>query len=379
MLDLIGAARPSIADPHLPRKVREGRLAEIRECIGCNICVATDPKSLPIRCTQNPTMGEEWRRSWHPERIPVRRDDSAVMVVGAGPAGLEAARALGQRGHRVDLLDARRQLGGRVDREALLPGLAAWRRVVDWRLGRIEAMPEVSVYPESPMTADDVLASGARHVVVATGAVWRQDGRGRSLGRAVDGWGSGAVLTPDHILDDLVAGTWSVPSGRVVVYDDDHYVMGGLLAEFLAVRGHHVTLVTPAPLVSYWTQYTLEQERIESRLRSVGVGVVVRHTLVRTDPASVVLASVVDGAETVLPRDVVVLVADRAPVHDLHDALLPALEDGRLDSLRLIGDADAPNLIAQAVFAGHLAAREHGEAVDRDAVPFRRERWTAPG
>ena len=136
--------------------------------------------------------------------------------------------------------------------------------------------------------------------------------------------------------------------------------------------------MTPAPLASYWTQFTLEQERIESRLRALGVDVVVRQTMTRVDGSSVVLASVVDGAETVLPRDVVVMVADRAPVHDLHDALMPALEDGRLDSLRLIGDADAPNLIAQAVFAGHLAAREHGEQVDRDAVPFRRERWTAP-
>jgi dimethylamine/trimethylamine dehydrogenase len=378
VLDLIGAARPSIADPHLPRKVREGRLGEIRECIGCNICVATDPKSLPIRCTQNPTMGEEWRRSWHPERIPVRRNDSAVMVVGAGPAGLEAARALGQRGHRVDLLDARRRLGGRVDREALLPGLAAWRRVVDWRLGRIEAMPEVSVYPESPMTAEDVLAADARHVIVATGATWRRDGRGRSLGHAVAGWDAPHVRTPDDLLDDLVASTWSLPAGRVLVYDDDHYVMGGLLAELLAARGHQVTLVTPAPLVSYWSQFTLEQERIETRLRELGVGIVVRHVLQEIGADACVAASVLDGAERSIPADVVILAADREPVTDLHDALLPALEGGRLESLRLIGDADAPNLIAQAVFAGHLAAREHGESIDRDAVPFRRERWTAP-
>ncbi|MGE0818115.1 MAG: FAD-dependent oxidoreductase [Candidatus Nanopelagicales bacterium] len=378
VLDLLGAARPSIADPHLPRKVREGRLEEIRECIGCNICVATDPKSLPIRCTQNPTMGEEWRRSWHPERIPVRRNDSAVMVIGAGPAGLEAARALGQRGHRVDLLDARRRLGGRVDREALLPGLAAWRRVVDWRLGRIEAMPQVSTYPESPMTAEDVLASDARHVIVATGALWRRDGRGRSLGHAVAGWDAPHVRTPDDVLDDLVAGTWSLPAGRVLVYDDDHYVMGGLLAEALAVRGHAVTLVTPAPLVSYWSQFTLEQERIELRLRQLGVRIVVRHVLHEIGADGCLAASVLDGAETAIAADVVILAADREPLHDLHDALLPALHDGRLESLRLIGDADAPNLIAQAVFAGHLAAREHGESIDRDAVPFRRERWTAP-
>jgi dimethylamine/trimethylamine dehydrogenase len=378
VLDLIGAARPSIADPHLPRKIREGRLDDIRECIGCNICVATDPKSLPIRCTQNPTMGEEWRRSWHPERIPVRRIDAPVMVIGAGPAGLEAARALGQRGHTVDLLDARPRLGGRVDREALLPGLAAWRRVVDWRVGQIAKLPEVTVYPASPMTADDVLDTGARHVLVATGAVWRRDGRGRSTGRAVPGWQSPAVLTPDDVLDDLVAGTWSVPEGRVVVYDDDHYVMGGLLAELLATRGHQVTLVTAAPLVSYWTEFTLEQERIETRLRELGVAILVRHTLARIEPGACVAASVLDAAEVVLPYDAVLLAADRAPVTDLHDALLPALADGRLDSLRLIGDADAPHLIAQAVFAGHLAARDLGEEVHPDAVPFRRERFTLP-
>jgi dimethylamine/trimethylamine dehydrogenase len=215
-------------------------------------------------------------------------------------------------------------------------------------------------------------------VIVATGATWRRDGRGRSLGRAVHGWESGAVLTPDDVLDDLVAGTWSVPAGRVVVYDDDHYVMGGLLAELLAVRGNDVTLVTPAPLVSYWTQFTLEQERIESRLRELGVRVVVRHVLERVEPEACVVASVLDGAETVLPRDVMVLAADREPVTSLHDALAPALQDGRLDSLRLIGDADAPNLIAQAVFAGHLAAREFGEDIERDAVPFRRERFSVP-
>jgi dimethylamine/trimethylamine dehydrogenase len=118
VLDLIGAARPSIADPFLPKKVEEGRVDEIRECIGCNICYAGDQLGAPIRCTQNPTMGEEWRRGWHPENIPPAEGDGKILVVGAGPAGLEAARALGQRGYQVTLADARRELGGRVSREA---------------------------------------------------------------------------------------------------------------------------------------------------------------------------------------------------------------------------------------------------------------------
>jgi dimethylamine/trimethylamine dehydrogenase len=162
----------------------------------------------------------------------------------------------------------------------------------------------------------------------------------------------------------------------VVVVDDDHYVMGGLLAELLARNGHEVTLVTAAPLVSFWTQYTLEQERIETRLRSLGVRVVVRETVARIEDDRVVTQSVLDGRERSIPRDHVVLVGDREPETSLHDALSPALADGRLDSLRLVGDADAPGLIAHAVFAGHLAAREFGDVVDPDIVPFRRERFT---
>jgi len=87
VLDFIGAARPSIADPFLPKKIEEGREDEIRECIGCNICVSGDMTMTPIRCTQNPTMGEEWRRGWHPERIRRATSQSPVLVIGAGPTG----------------------------------------------------------------------------------------------------------------------------------------------------------------------------------------------------------------------------------------------------------------------------------------------------
>jgi len=373
VLDLIGAARPSIADPFLPAKIRDGRLNSIRECIGCNICVSTDAKGLPIRCTQNPTMGEEWRRSWHPERIAVRRTSAPVMVVGAGPAGLEAARALGQRGHQVQLLDARPDVGGRVAREALLPGLAAWRRVVDWRRGEIAELDAVEVFPASPMTATEVLDAGVRDVVVATGATWRRDGRGRSTGRPIPGFTQDHVYTPDDILDDLESGSWRLPEGEVVICDDDHYVMGGLLAELIAKRGGQVTLLTPAPLVSYWCQFTLEQERIERRLRGLGVQIVTRTALSGIRPDHVIAEAVIDGAPAQFPSDAVLLVADRAPTTQLHDELLPAERTGELDSLRLIGDAEAPGLIAQAVFSGHRAARQFGEDIDIDAVEFLRE------
>jgi dimethylamine/trimethylamine dehydrogenase len=114
IMDMIGAARPSIADPYLPKKIEEGRLDDIRECIGCNICVTHDYTMTPLRCTQNPSMGEEWRRGWHPERIRPKQNDAHVLVIGAGPAGLEAGRALGQRGYQVTIADKSSE--------------AAWRR-----------------------------------------------------------------------------------------------------------------------------------------------------------------------------------------------------------------------------------------------------------
>ena len=133
VLDFIGAARPSIADPFLPKKIDEGRIEDVRECIGCNICVAQDMMAAPIRCTQNPTQGEEWKQGWHPEKIDKATSDDAVLVVGAGPAGLESALQLANRGYQVMLAEASQALGGRINRESELPGMSSYTRVRDYR------------------------------------------------------------------------------------------------------------------------------------------------------------------------------------------------------------------------------------------------------
>jgi dimethylamine/trimethylamine dehydrogenase len=174
-LDLIGCARPSIADPFLPRKIDEGRIEDIRECIGCNICITGDMTMSISRCTQNPTFMEEWRKGWHPEDIQVKGDSESVLVVGAGPAGLEAVRALGKRGYQVVLAEADTRLGGRVARERELPGLSAWGRVADYREYQLSQMPNVDIYLDNELGADDILEFGIEHVVLATGSSWRAD------------------------------------------------------------------------------------------------------------------------------------------------------------------------------------------------------------
>ena len=113
-LDFIGAARPSIADPFLPNKIRDGKIDEIRECIGCNICVTGDMTMSISRCTQNPSFMEEWRKGWHPENFQIKGESKSILVIGSGPAGLEATRCLSKRGYNVTLAEKNLEIVGLI-------------------------------------------------------------------------------------------------------------------------------------------------------------------------------------------------------------------------------------------------------------------------
>ncbi len=370
VLDFIGAARPSIADPFLPNKIEQGRIEDIRECIGCNICVSADWMLMPMRCTQNPTMGEEWRKGWHPERIEKKNDDDSVLIVGAGVAGLEAARALGERGIRVTLAEARTRLGGHVAELSRLPGLSSWQRVVDYRVGQIQKMSNVEFYLESELNVSEICEFDFQHVVLATGSLWRADGKGRThLGGIA--CGTRRCLTPD----DVIAG--ANVTGPVVIYDDDHYFLASVLAEKLRAEGHDVIYITPATEVATWTRNTMEQHRIQERLMALGVRLELSKTIHGMSDTEIELVCVYSKRSTTISCGSVVLVTMRDPKDQLFGSLKSqalVVADAGIKSVSRIGDCEAPGLIAAAVYAGHRFAREFGkEPVSGDITPFRRE------
>jgi dimethylamine/trimethylamine dehydrogenase len=242
--------------------------------------------------------------------------------------------------------------------------------VRDYRLQQIRRMPNLQLYLESHLGADDIRGYGFAKVVLATGGHWRRDGIGRWRHAAVPGLDAVKLLTPD----DIFAG--KTAAGPVVVYDDDHYYMGGVLAEKLRREGHEVTLVTPAAEISAWTKFTLEQPMIEQRLHEIGVSMLEKHVLASAKEGEIELEHCHNGRRRRIACGTLVLVTMRLPNDGLYHDLMAdekALEAAGIKSVLRIGDCYAPSTIAAAVYAGHRCAREMDEpereiAFDRELV-----------
>jgi ABC-type lipopolysaccharide export system ATPase subunit len=204
-----------------------------------------------------------------------------------------------------------------------------------------------------------------REVGITFVAHWRRDGTGRWLEEPVEGWDRPSVITPD----DIMAGT--MPTGPVIVFDDEHYYMGGVIAERLRRAGLDVTLVTPANEVSTWTTHTEEQHRIQQRILELGIVVETGTSLAGVGDASASLECIYTGRVRETRAAGIVMTTARTPHDPLYDTLV-----GRIDVQR-IGDCLAPGTIATAVYSGHQYARELDAGAPAD-VRFRRERPVIP-
>lgn len=369
-LDLIGAARPSIADPFLPNKIRDGRIDTIRECIGCNICVSMDDYGVPIRCTQNPTISEEWRQGWHPETIAIssqsnndKPSQQMHLIVGGGPAGLECAATLLRAGHNVTVAERTSKLGGRVLRESQLPGLQNWIRVRDHRVHQLNQHANARVYLESELCAKDIIEFDADTVTIATGASWCRDGTGstRLANRLDSKHRFLRVLCPDDIMNWRCAPEILPPEQKnpvpTIVYDDEHFYMASVVAEALHELGHSVIYVTPLESIATWTDRTLELQRIIKRMNHLGIKLFPNTQLLNEG----CFINTLDGAEAHfdqfdLAHSQLVIVGAREPNTRLYTSLQN--ESNLPFALYQAGDCLVPGIIQAAVLSGHQTAKK---------------------
>jgi len=352
ILDFVGAARASIADPFLPNKLKEGREDDIRECIGCNICASCYNQGIPVRCTQNPSMGEEWRRGWHPEKIKPKSSDNSVLVIGGGPAGLEATLSLARRGYSVAIADSNKELGGRINMESKLPGMTSYKRVVDYRVNQISQLNNVEVFLDNTLGPDDVLELGFDHVVTATGSTWQPSIMDeKSAPVLIDK--TDTIFTPEDILNGCEL------KSPVIIFDFDYYYMGGLMAEYIKDLGYEVTIITPFDKVSPWSFNSNEIDEIQLSLLEKNIRVLTQHRIMEVEDSSVKTIHKVSREETDIDRGSLVLVGYRKQNDSLYSDLNSREEDLKasgIKSLQNIGDSNAPGAVVHAVYAGHLYA-----------------------
>ena len=392
-LDIIGAARPSIADPFLPKKIDDGRVDEIRECIGCNACIARWEAHSRVVCTQNATMMEEFRRGWHPEIFTkAKNHENDVLVIGAGPAGLECAMVLAKRGMRnVHLVDGADDVGGLLRWIPRLPRLGDWRRLLDYRQIQLDKLSNVEVITRTHMTPEDALDYGAGYVVVAAGAKFETDGTSHVTHAPIPGADASLPvhLTPEQI---MLEGK-EVPGRTVAILDFDGYAAGLGLAELLSQRGHAITYVTPFVRPAAYTLYTGEVPNVARLMRELDVELVVEHYVSSLSGGQVTLHGLFDdgyrqfpgtagsvresaGEGIVREFDAIVLATGRRSSTDLYRGLVvrrAAWSDAGVQGVFRVGDCVSPRQLSEAIFDGHRLGREFDSPDPATPLRARRE------
>ncbi|MEJ7925706.1 FAD-dependent oxidoreductase [Sphingobium sp. AN641] len=347
--DMVGLVRAMIADPQLVAKSLAGHSDSVRPCIACNqACVTNLLIGAPMECAVNPGTGHELERGDHLlTTAPERR---TVLVVGGGPAGMEAARVAATRGHNVILAEANPYLGGALRAAGKVPTRHNLLDIITWLEEEIFRLG-VEVRLSSYLDADDVLEIGADVVIVATGAMERMNGVQMShIGEPITNVERRGVISST----ELFMATPSNLGQTAVVLDDVGHFEGLGAAEFLINQGLRVTYVTPLREVAPTARLTLMVEPYLQRMEGKPFSYMVRTRGIAIGDADITVgpAHLYDTlADSVtIPADTIVLVSHNRQNREIYDAL-----EGRVANLHVIGDASAPRFVQAAIREGHIA------------------------
>ncbi len=335
--DLIGLGRALVADPALPNKARDGRIAETRPCVFCNLCWGEIHQGKPLLCFLSPTLSTPAEVD---ERIEPAATAKRLVVVGAGPAGLETAWRAAARGHHVTLIDADSEPGGGLRLDARLPGRDEMAKAIDYLVGRCQAHGvEMRLGQAAAPTA--IAAERPDLVVLATGATPRRP----------DLPADAEAVSWREALPGLLEG--GARSGRAVLFDMDHSDPTYAFAHLLTQRFEGVTLLTPRVQIGRNVPYT-NALGIYRRLLNAGVEIVTTALPVDHRDGRVTWRNAFTGKETVV--DDVALFAYSTP-RKANDALAAPLRAAGFE-VRLIGDARAPRTLFSAIHEGAKTANE---------------------
>jgi 2,4-dienoyl-CoA reductase-like NADH-dependent reductase (Old Yellow Enzyme family)/thioredoxin reductase len=342
--DLVSIVRGQIADPHLARKTMEGRVEDIRGCISCNqMCWGRRSRDYWISCLINPSAGREWE--WGGDRFTKAEVPRDVLVVGAGPAGLEAARVAAERGHRVEIVEALPIIGGQFRLAGMQPRRAQILDLMAWYERQFQQLG-VTLRLNAFLDTAEIAAHPSEVVILATGSLPDETGFQRWLpseptlpGLEIGGvWSPEAVMRREARLGDAV-----------IVYDEGGNWRGVGTAWALAEQGKRVTIVTPDPFVGKEIARTAADGPARRRMGGLGVRMLTEHCLTRWHGNGVTVRSFLTGAEEVIPASALVM-ATRNLAFDP----FPEQFDGK-ETYR-IGDCAAPRLAAYAFHEGRKIA-----------------------